>query len=619
MTPDKVFVGESCPPTEIPKTKLKPRPRALPHLRGSSMTADRHVASSQQQPAAASDALDLSAKLTRLAAIAREFSSTNIAEESASLAARLTEGRFYVACIGQFKRGKSTLLNALVADSVLPTGIVPVTAVPTVMRYGANKHARVRFHAGEWIDVPADDLRSYVSEEHNPENKKAVDTVEVFLPSPLLADGMCLVDTPGLGSTFAGNTAATHAFVPHVDAAIILVGADPPIAGEELALVQAVAKQVPNLLVVLNKADRATDAEREVAIPFTRTVLEKHLGRSIGPIYEISAQHQLDKHATAWDWHLLVTSLQALAEQSGRTLVRSAGKRGLQRIAEALLSVVLEEREALLRPIEDSERRIVAMQQTIAGTDQSLREITYLFMAEKHRLSDLFLDRRRKFLQDQLPATQQEFHETSQPTRTRYGPVYRRELMRLAQSIASHRVLPWLAEEQTEAEQQYRHAAARFSHIANDFLQRLAESRIPELARMPHALASEHGFRAPSHFRFEQLIHVAQPASPLRYLADVALGLVDAGSTIRRDAFAFCEHLLEINATRVQSDLLQRVDESQSQLEAEIRKLLHEITRVATLALDHARESQAQGAAAVAAKLQVLSSAEQQIHSLLQL
>ncbi|HTZ49840.1 MAG TPA: dynamin family protein [Verrucomicrobiae bacterium] len=582
------------------------------------MTADRHIVSSkEQEPAVSADAPDLSAKLTHLAVIAREFSAPDVADESARLATRLTEGRFYVACIGQFKRGKSTLLNALVADAVLPTGIIPVTAIPTVLRYGANKHARVRFRAGEWVDVSIDDLPSYVSEEHNPENSKGIDAVEVFLPSPLLGEGMCLVDTPGLGSIFAGNTAATRAFVPHIDAAIIVVGADPPIAGEELALVQSVAKQVPNLLVVLNKIDRTTDAERQAAIPFTRVVLEKHLGRPIGPIFEISAQHQLDKRAAAWDWRVLVAALQTLAEQSGRTLVRSAGERGLRRIAESLLSVILEEREALLRPIEDSERRVAMMQQTIAASDQSLREIGYLFMAEKHRLSDLFLERRKKFLQDHLSATAAELRNAGEQIHTRYGPAYRRELMQLAQSLASQRVLPWLALEQAEAEQQYRHISARFSEIANDFLRKLAESRVPELARMPHALASEHGFCVPSHFHFEQLIHVAQPSSPLRYVADVALGLAGAGSVIRRDGLDFCEHLLEMNATRVQSDLLQRVDESQSQLEAEIRKLLHEIIRVATLALDHAREAQARGATAVAAKLRALSSAENQIHTLL--
>ena len=78
------------------------------------------------------------------------------------------------------------------------------------------------------------------NEECNPENKKAVEAAEVFVPSTLLSSGMCFVDTPGLGSVFTGNTAATHAFIPHIDAALVVVGADPPIAGEELALVETV-------------------------------------------------------------------------------------------------------------------------------------------------------------------------------------------------------------------------------------------------------------------------------------------------------------------------------------------------------------------------------------------
>ena len=63
---------------------------------------------------------------------------------------------------------------------------------------------------------------------------------------------MCLVDTPGLGSVFAANTAVTQAFLPHIDAALVVVGADPPLAGEELALVEAVGHQVHNLILVLN-------------------------------------------------------------------------------------------------------------------------------------------------------------------------------------------------------------------------------------------------------------------------------------------------------------------------------------------------------------------------------
>jgi|SRR5208282_1252793 len=87
--------------------------------------------------------------LLRLAELAEEFAAEQVAADARSVAERISEGRFYVACIGQFKRGKSSVLNALVGDSVLPTGIVPVTAVPTIVRYGRRAAARVRFAAGE--------------------------------------------------------------------------------------------------------------------------------------------------------------------------------------------------------------------------------------------------------------------------------------------------------------------------------------------------------------------------------------------------------------------------------------------------------------------------------------
>lgn len=560
---------------------------------------------------------DTAGKLRRVAELAREFSSERVSEEAAGLSDRLREGRFYVACIGQFKRGKSTLLNALVGDSVLPTGVVPITTVPTIIRFGKTRRARVRFQGDNWTELAPEELMEYVSEEHNPENAKGVAGVEVFVPSPLLADGMCFVDTPGLGSIFAGNTAATQAFVPHIDAAIMVVGADPPIAGEELALVQEVGKQVQDLVVVLNKADRTSDAERRVAVPFTRKVLEKRLGRPISPIYEVSAATRLDKNQTNWDWDALLAALQKLVDESGRTLVRSAGERGLRRLGEEMLSITVEEREALIRPIEESERRISAMRETIAETERSLREISYLFMAEKHRLSDLFLERRKSFLNEMARAAQAQTKSAFSNLPRRYGPRFRREAMHAAQTIAAEHVLPWLAQEQARSETEYRNVAVRFVNIGNDFLKRLAESKIPELSRTPNALNSEKGFRAASRFRFEELINVAQPASPVRYVADVVLGLLRAFSVIENQALEFFDYLLEMNSTRVQADLMDRVEQSQSQLEAEIRKLLNEVTRIATSALEHAREARNRGTSAVEAKLQRISEVEHEIRVLL--
>jgi GTP-binding protein EngB required for normal cell division len=555
--------------------------------------------------------------LLRLAELADEFDAEQVAGDARSVAERVSEGRFYVACIGQFKRGKSSVLNALVDHSVLPTGVVPVTTVPTIVRYGGHASARVRFEAGGWTDIPVRTVDEYVSEEKNPENEKHVAALEIFVPSPLLATGMCFVDTPGLGSVFTGNTEATQAFIPHIDAALVVIGADPPLAGEELVLVEAVSRHVQDLIITVNKSDRTTDTERAAAVAFARRQLEKRLPQhSVGPLFEISAAEQLEHRGTGRDWRKLVSSLNQLVEGSGRRLIRAACDRGLERISEQLLAIITEEREALQRPVEDSERRIVVMKQTIADAERSMRELGYLFMAEQQHLSDMFVDRHKAFFAHVLPQASREFDVALTSNAYALGPSYRRRAFHEAQGVARRYILPWLKPEQEEAEKQYRRVALRFVEMANEFLKKLADAGIPELARMPHALDPESGFRVRSQFTFMEYIEVAQPSSPLRWMTDLILGLVGARRIITNDAREFLVRLLGTNSIRVQSDILNRVQESRGKLEAEIRKLLHEVSRIAEQALARAKRVREEGASAVQTALQRLDSSEQIVRSL---
>ena len=262
----------------------------------------------------------------RLAALAETFGAEQLAGDVRALAERIAEGRFYVACVGQFKRGKSTLLDALIGEAVLPTGIIPVTAVPTVVRYGSPGAARFKTANRAWMPLPLAEVECYVSEEHNPENTKNITGVEIFIPSKLLSSGMCFVDTPGLGSVFAGNTAATHDFIPHIDAAIVVIGADPPISGEELAVVETVAGQVKDLHFVLNKADRVTERERGAAGAFARKMLTSRLRRPVS-IYEISAAERMEKRGPERDWPQFIADLESLASApDGRFAREQAGR-----------------------------------------------------------------------------------------------------------------------------------------------------------------------------------------------------------------------------------------------------------------------------------------------------
>lgn len=561
---------------------------------------------------------DGASRLSRLADLAQAIGSDAIADEASNLAARVSEGRFYVACIGQFKRGKSTLLNALVGQQVLPTGFVPVTAVPTVIRYGNQLRARVRMRDGSWRDVAIPDLKDYVTEEGNPENTRGVDGAELFVPSPLLSSGMCFVDTPGLGSVFTGNTATTQAFIPHIDAALVVVGADPPIAGEELALVETVGRHVGDLILVINKADRTSDPERAAAAQFTRDILEKRLHRPMGQVLQISATERLQNRGPLRDWDKLLAKLHHLVEDSGRDLVRAACDRGLQRLSEQLLAIIGEDRDALQRPIAESERRIALMKETIGEAERSMRELNFLFMAEQQRISDLLVERHRRFLHSAWAESEAEFSEKLPSVRVFMGPACRRRLMQLAQEIARRKLTPWLRLEQEEGERQYRFVGVRFVELGNSFLRRLADAGLSELTRMPHALDAEKGFRVRSRYSFQDFIEIAQPASPLRWIADLFLPLVGARKRIVNNAREFLRHLLEVNSARVQNDILQRIQESRGHLEVEIRKLLHEISRIAEQALDRARKLREEGAPAVQSAMQRLTRLEQAVLALVQ-
>jgi GTP-binding protein EngB required for normal cell division len=560
--------------------------------------------------------IDGASRLLRLGRLAQELGAEPVAQEARELAARVSEGRFYVACVGQFKRGKSTLLNALVGHEVVPTGFIPVTAVPTVIRFGNQPHARVRMRDGSWQDVAMCDLKEYVTEELNPENKKAVDGAEVFVPSPLLSSGMCFVDTPGLGSVFTGNTATTQAFIPHIDAALVVVGADPPIAGEELALVEEVGKQVQDLILIINKADRTSDPERAAAVKFTREILGKRLHRLMGDVFEVSAAERMENRGPLRDWEKLLASLHHLVEDSGRNLVRAACDRGLQRLSEQLLAIISEDRDALQRPIEESEHRIELMRETIGEAERSMRELSFLFMAEQQRISDFFVDRRKQFLQLAQKESEKEFNEGLQLVPRGFGPHYRHQVMHLSTEISQRKVMPWLRPEQEEGERQYSAAALRFVGMGNSFLRRLADAGLNELTRMPHALDPEKGLRVRSKFSFEKFLSTADPPSPLRWLADIFLPLVGARKVITNEALEFLRHLLDTNSSRVQNDVLNRIQESRDRLEVEIRKLLHEISRIAEQALDRARKVKEEGAPAIQSAIERLNRLERDVSAL---
>jgi len=545
------------------------------------------------------------AELVRLAEIAEQLDEDSIAADARQLAARIEEGRFFVACVGQFKRGKSTLLDALVGEHILPTGVLPVTNVPTVLRHGNARTARVLIDA-HWQSIRPEDLPQYVSEEHNHENRKRVEGVEVFLPSSLLASGMCLVDTPGIGSVFSANTDATRDFIPQIDATILVLGADPPISGEEMALIEAVAVNVDEILIVLNKIDRVSVTERREASAFTARVLEARLGRPVERVYEVSALNRLGNAGNGDDWNLLNEDLMRLAKKSGPAVADSAAQRGIRRVRTSLRSSITERARAVTEPIAASEQRIANLRRTINQAEQSLRDIGALFSAEQNRLSTTLLARRKEFLRRVFPVAQEEFRQGASAVANTFGPVRRRQLMAIAQAVARRHVMPWLDTEETQTQELYNAVTQRFVDLVNDLLARISQVPSAGVSHLPVSLDSEHGFRTRSRFFFHDMITIAQPASPLLYLLDTLTGALHFDGWRQKAAANFLEQLIDTNASRVQGDVEQRIVESRLKLESEVRKLLAQIGDSAERAVSRAREVLASGGDATRRELDFL-------------
>lgn len=543
-------------------------------------------------------------RLRALERIARELNASTVAEEAHALAERAAEGRFFVACVGQFKRGKSTLINALTGANVLPTGTVPVTSVVTVLRHGEELSVRLRRAGTGWEPISPDDLPDYVTEERNPGNTKGVIAVEVFTPSPLLESGLCFVDTPGLGSVFAANTEATRDFVPHLDAALVVFGADPPISGEELSLVEEIARQVTTFVFVMNKADRVTGKECRDAAEFAARVLRERVPGAAHRLYVVSALERIATGKPTRDWSQLESHLRDLALSSGHVLVQSAVERGVARLGTRLRNILAEEVAALQRPIAETEERIRLLRQAADEAGRALWEVGPLFDAEMQRLAALFEQRRKEFIAASLQAGRQALSEAAARTDLRFGPRVRAHLFHAASEIAREQVLPWLRSSEAEAAARYREATGRFAGIVNSLLERLRTSDTWAAIPLPSEVGGNGAHSAGRYFAFNTFSHIESPAGlvpALEWLGDVLLPSSLTRRRAERAALAYYARLLVANAYRVESAIKQRLQDSRLAMESEIRYALKEVLEAAERGMEKARATQAEGVDAVRA------------------
>jgi GTP-binding protein EngB required for normal cell division len=533
--------------------------------------------------------------LRELTDIASALGEPEIAQDLTALRDRRAAGQVYVACVGQFKRGKSTLINALLGESLLPTGVAPVTSAVTVIRGGETRAVQVHFHDRAPETIAIDAIASYATEAQNPGNVKRVSVIDLVEPNHVLANGLVLVDTPGVGSSSPLAAETTKAFVPRIDVALVVLGADPPVTGEELQLLDAIGAETREWLFVLNKADKMADADMAEAYVFTQRVLADRLGVVPDALFIVSALERLHAGAPTRDWGRLEEALHRLSGKRRDTVLRERACRRTRRGVAQLRHAIASLDEALTKTAADNDRRIASIDDWVVQATRELNDLDALLAADQTSAARIVRDgataRLRPARERAMAALDEALASLAAQRRLSW-----RHAWPLAQQFARRELQETLPVIEHDASEVYARLANRFVEMANALLRDLATVERP-LAALP-PLTAPTTLEGRRRFYFTEMMTLTA-TSPWRAAMEAVLPSRSRRDAIRARAERYLERLLDTNTSRVIGDLDERLTESRQELAKEIRSRIDTLVMSTRRATAHARTLRDEGQAAI--------------------
>ncbi|NMB56574.1 hypothetical protein GYA19_01385 [Candidatus Beckwithbacteria bacterium] len=232
--------------------------------------------------------------IENLKIVANSSQNTLITEEVKKLEVKIAKKEFLLIILGQYKRGKSTLINALLAQKLLPTSIIPLTSIITIIAYGDKPKCVVEFFHKKPKILSISKLPEFITEGKNPKNIKGVKKVFINLPNDFLKQGIRLVDTPGVGSIYQHNTDLSYKFVKQADMAIFLISPDPPISQAELKFLQTIKNDLAKIIFVQNKIDQIEAGDLQKSFQFSQKVINEVFDNKKIRLYQVSAKKGLE-------------------------------------------------------------------------------------------------------------------------------------------------------------------------------------------------------------------------------------------------------------------------------------------------------------------------------------
>jgi len=203
--------------------------------------------------------------------LAAEVERPDLAERLVRAADKLRADDVAVAVVGEFKQGKSTLVNALLRTDICPVDSDVVTAVPTVLRFGRPPAVFLNVPGPdgtlEAVPVPFDQLRRHVTEGAQADaDHPAPRSVEVRLDRRLLGAGLSFIDTPGVGGLDSAQGNITLAALPLAGAALFVTDAAQELTAPEVEFLRRILERCPRVFCVVTKIDLYAEWRRIVEI-----------------------------------------------------------------------------------------------------------------------------------------------------------------------------------------------------------------------------------------------------------------------------------------------------------------------------------------------------------------
>lgn len=288
---------------------------------------------------------------------------------------RLEEECFHLVVLGEFNHGKTTFVNSLLGEAVLPMGVTPTTAVIHRIRHGSEAKAKAFRQDGALQPVPLPKLEDY--EVQGEALADDVQHIDLSFPAPFLEGGVVLVDTPGVNDLNEARAEITYGYIPRSDAVLFLLDAGQILKESERTFIEhkLLANSRDKLVFVINKIDLLDEEEQEEAIAYAKGHLEKLIDSP--KIYAISAEKALEGGqgalAESGVASLLSDLKTFLEEERGGLLLRHALEEGL-RAAETLTTSIEVKKRALSMETGELSRRLAVLESDLAGSEERLEE-----------------------------------------------------------------------------------------------------------------------------------------------------------------------------------------------------------------------------------------------------